>query len=94
MHPLVDVRASAELIQRAGWRSPVVDSHTLRVSYPSLDRLVADLRLHGMTARLASSAPALDREALERARRAFVEPINDDNKVIENFEIITLSGWR
>lgn len=94
MHPLVDVRAAAELIQRAGWHSPVVDSHTLRVSYPSLDRLLADLRLHGMTSRLASAAPPVTREGLDRARKAYLEMADDDGKVIETFEILTLSGWR
>lgn len=94
MHPLVDVRAAAELIQRAGWHSPVVDSHTLRVSYSSLDRLVADLRLHGMTSRLTSTAPPVSREGLDRAREAFLEAADGDGRVIETFEILTLSGWR
>ncbi|MCR2833902.1 class I SAM-dependent methyltransferase [Parerythrobacter lacustris] len=94
MHPLVDVRAAAELIQRAGWHSPVVDSHTLRVSYPSLDRLVVDLRLHGMASRLASTAPPVTRQGLERAQQAFLEAADSDGKVIETFEILTLSGWR
>jgi SAM-dependent methyltransferase len=94
MHPLVDVRAAAELIQRAGWHSPVVDSHTLPVSYHSLDRLLADLRLHGMTSRLTSTAPPVSREGLHRAREVFLEAADSDGKVIETFEILTLSGWR
>ena len=94
MHPLVDVRAAAELIQRAGWYSPVVDSHTLRVSYASLDRLVADLRLHGLTSVLQSKAPPVTRIGLDRARAAFLETAGDDGRVIETFEILTLSGWR
>ncbi|MEZ5693510.1 MAG: methyltransferase domain-containing protein [Altererythrobacter sp.] len=94
VHPLVDVRAAAELIQRAGWHSPVVDSHTLRVSYASLDRLVADLRLHGLTSVLQSKAPPVTRTGLDRARTAFLETAGDDGRVVETFEILTLSGWR
>nr|WP_137678463.1 methyltransferase domain-containing protein [Parerythrobacter lutipelagi] len=94
MHPSVDVRAAAELIQRAGWHSPVVDSHTLRVSYTSLDRLVSDLRLNGMTSRLASIAPPLTRHGLDQARAAFLHRAGEDGRVVETFEILTLSGWR
>ena len=94
MHPMVDVRAAAELVQRAGWDSPVVDSHTLRVSYTSLDRLVADLRLHGLTSVLRTEAPPVPRAGLERARAAFLETADEDGRVVEAFEILTLSGWR
>ena len=94
MHPLVDTRAAAELLQRAGWKDPVVDSHDLKVRYGSLDRLVADLREQGLGNVLASHAPPLTRDGLGRARAAFLEEVDGDGRVTETFSILTLSGRR
>ena len=90
-HPMVDVRAGAQLLQRAGWADPVADSYTLKASYPSLDQLVADLRTQGLGNVLASPAP-LDKRALERARAAFASEADKCGRVVESFEILTLSG--
>jgi hypothetical protein len=91
---MVDVRAAAQLLQRAGWSDPVVDCRTLRASYASLDKLVSDLRDQGLGAVLASAAPPLTRAGLERARAAFLESAGPDGRVVESFEILTLSGRR
>jgi hypothetical protein len=91
MHPAVDVRAGGQLLQRVGWAKPVVDCHSISVSYPSLDRLVADLRAQGLGSVLASPAPSLGKTALERARAAFLA---GDERVTEQFEVLTLSGWK
>ena len=94
MHPMVDVRSAAALLQRAGWSDPVVDGRTLRVSYRSLDKLVSDLRDQGLTSVHASPAPPLPHEGLERAREAFLEGAGPDGRVTESFEILTLTGRR
>ena len=91
-HPMVDVRAGAQLLQRAGWADPVADSRTLTVAYRSLDRLVADLRAQGLGNVLASRAPALGKAGLERARAAFAGEADEQGRVVESFEILTLSG--
>jgi hypothetical protein len=93
MHPMVDVRAGAQLLQRAGFADPVADYRTLRASFRSLDRLVADLRAQGLTSVLARGGPPLGRAALECARTAFAAA-GDDGRTAERFEIVTLSGWR
>ncbi len=94
MHPLVDPRAAPGLLQRAGWKDPVVDTHTLKVRYSSLDRLVQDLRDQGLGSALADRAPPLNRTALARARTAFLSNAEADGKVTESFQIITLTGRR
>ncbi|MDD3798623.1 MAG: methyltransferase domain-containing protein [Novosphingobium sp.] len=94
MHPLVDVRAGGQLLQRVGWADPVVDSRSLTVRFGSLDRLVGDLRAQGLGSVLASSAPVLSRDMRERARAAFLEAADSDGRVSERFEILTLSGWK
>jgi hypothetical protein len=94
IHPLVDARAAPALLQRAGWKDPVVDTHTLRVRYSSLDRLVGDLRDQGLGNALAKPAAPLGKEALARARAAFLSSADSDGKVTETFEIVTLTGRR
>ena len=94
MHPMVDVRSAAQLLQRAGWSDPVVDSRTRTVSYRSLDKLVSDLRDQGLGSVLAAPPPPLTRKGLERARSAFLEAAGPDGRVTESFEILTLTGRR
>jgi hypothetical protein len=94
LHPLVDARAAPSLLQRAGWKDPVVDTHTLGVRYGSLDRLVGDLRDQGLGNALAKPAAPLGRAALARARAAFAARAEADGKVTETFEIVTLTGRR
>ena len=94
MHPLVDNAAASALMQRALFKRQVVDSRSLEVAYRSLDRLVSDLRDQALTSSLARVAQPLSRSALERARRAFLETGNAQDRVVENFEILTLTGWK
>ena len=88
LHPMVDVRAGGQLLQRAGWADPVVDSRSLDVRFSSLDRLVGDLRAQGLGNVLARPGPPLSRTALDSASEAF------GTDTSERFEIITLSGWK
>ena len=82
------MRAGGQLLQRAGWADPVVDSRTLDVRFSSLDRLVSDLRDQALGNVLARHGTPLTRAARESAARAF------GNETVERFEILTLSGWR
>jgi hypothetical protein len=94
LHPLVDPRAAPALLQRAGWKDPVVDTHTLAVRYSALGRLVADLRDQGLGNALAKPAAPLGKAALARARAAFAARADADGKTTETFEIVTLTGRR
>lgn len=92
LHPQIDVRAGGQLLQRAGFADPVVDSRSLAVSYRSFDRLVGDLRAQGLSACLARGGSPLGKAALARAHAAFAT-LAQDGRVTETFEILTLSGW-
>lgn len=93
MHPMVDTAGGAELMQRAGFTRQVVDSHPVKASYASLDRLLGDLRDMGMTNVLASAPPPLTRGQLGTAREAFLSQADSAGRVTETFEILTLTGW-
>ncbi len=88
LHPAVDVRAGGQLLQRAGWANPVVDSRHLDVRFSSLDSLLADLRAQALSNCLANPGPAMGKAARNRALQAF------GTSTVERFEILTLSGWR
>ncbi|WP_421991348.1 methyltransferase [Qipengyuania sp.] len=94
MHPLVDNQAASALMQRALYKRQVVDSRTLTVSFGSLDRLVSDLRDQALGSALTSAPPPLGKAALERAETAFRQSANKQGRVLESFEILTLTGWK
>ncbi|HUQ13556.1 MAG TPA: methyltransferase domain-containing protein [Novosphingobium sp.] len=86
MHPMVDVRAAAALLQRAGFADPVADGWSLAVRFSSFDRLVSDMRAQGLGNVLARPGPPLGKAGLARAVAAF-EPQ-------ETIEVVTLTGWK
>ena len=94
IHPQIDNRAASALMQRANFARQVVDSHSLKVTYRSLDRLISDLREQALTNVLSDAPPPLTRATLARAKNAF-EALKDGNgRVSESFELLTLTGWR
>jgi SAM-dependent methyltransferase len=91
VHPQIDVRAAGDLLTRAGFALPVVDSQPVDVRFPSLTALVRDLRAMGATNILAA------RSRRPLGRRAFAAAIADfdtpGDKTVERFEILHLLGW-
>ncbi len=85
LHPMVDVRAGAALLQRCGYADPVADGWSLNLRFGSLRREVADLRAQGLGNVLARPGPPLGKAARARAEAAFQRD--------EVLEIVTLTGW-
>lgn len=94
MHPLVDPRAAPQLLQRAGFKDPVVDTHTVQVRYSLLATLVDDLRDQGLGSALADTTAPLGKGARARAQVNFAARADAGGKTPETFEIITLTGRR
>lgn len=93
IHPSVDVRAGGQLLQRTLFADPVIDQRPVRVGFRSLDRLIGDLRAQGLSNVLADPGPALGKTALARALDAFAAA-GEGGRTVEQFEILTLSGWK
>lgn len=91
LHPMVDVRAGGQLLQRAGFDRPVADSRTLIASFPSLAALIADIRAQGLGNVLADPGPAITRAGLARAKNCL---LHQGDRFQETFEILTLTGWK
>lgn len=94
LHPQVDNRAATGLLERAGFKRQVVDSRTIRASYRSFDRLIGDLREQAMNSVLLTKSPAVGKAGLARANAAFEALKDEEGRVTEAFEILTLTGWR
>jgi SAM-dependent methyltransferase len=94
IHPQIDLRAAGDLLNRAGFTLPVVDSETVEVRFPSLLRLVGDLRAMGGTNLLANrSRRPLTRFGLATAIANFEQASAADGKTSERFEILYLTAW-
>jgi NADH dehydrogenase [ubiquinone] 1 alpha subcomplex assembly factor 5 len=91
VHPRIEAAAVAPLLNQAGFAMPVVDVDRVQVSYPSLLRLVADLRAMGATNILeARSRTALTKAALAAAVAMFE---NGADGTTETFEILHFAAW-
>jgi SAM-dependent methyltransferase len=93
IYPMIDMRDAAQLMQRAGFALPVVDKDRVIVSYPSLIKLMHDLRGIGETNALSARSRNIPHRTLfERAEGAYRASCNDNIDAI--FDIIHLSGWK
>jgi SAM-dependent methyltransferase len=94
IHPQIDVRAAGDLLARAGFALPVVDSHGVDVRFPDLLALVRDLRAMAATNVLGARSPRpVTRFGLAAAMTEFASHAAQDGKTTERVEIVHLLGW-
>ncbi|CAA9523368.1 MAG: hypothetical protein AVDCRST_MAG31-1732 [uncultured Sphingomonas sp.] len=92
-HPRIEASAVAGLLEDAGFVMPVVDIDRVRLSYRSLDDLVADLRGMGATNVLAGrSRTPLARAAVAAARTEFGR-LADGERTVETVELLHFAAW-
>ena len=93
--PMIDFSQSANLLQRAGFALPVVDTDRFTLSYERLSKLLSDLRDAGETNILS----ARNKDALNRS---FYNALEDHLKASSpdklgrfkmSFEILWATGW-
>jgi len=92
VHPRIDASALAPLLANAGFVDPVVDVDRAAVSYPSLDRLVADLRAMWAT-NILSARPRFIGKAARAAAAAAFREAGDGSRTVETFEILHFAAW-
>jgi NADH dehydrogenase [ubiquinone] 1 alpha subcomplex assembly factor 5 len=93
VHPRVEAPALAALLSAAGFAMPVVDVDRVEVGYPSLDRLIADLRAMGATNILADRPRvSLSRHARSVAQAEFMNGARAGRSG-ETFEILNFAAW-
>jgi len=93
VHPRIEAAALAPLLSACGFVRPVVDVDRARVSYLSLDQLVADLRGMAATnilhARSRQPMPRHARSAVAEAFRA----AGEGGRTVETFELLHFAAW-
>lgn len=93
LHPQVELRSAADLLARTGFNLQVADRSALDVRYGDWRSLVRDLRDAGIGNCLASRAPFLGKDYLQRLDVAWAQLAESSGKVTEAFEVLHLSGW-
>ncbi len=93
--PFADKPQMGDLLQRAGFALPVVDSEIVTVTYNNMFNLIQDLRGMGETSIIANRAKHFMRRDVLTAAAAhyaenFAEP---DGRLRASFEVIFLIGW-
>lgn len=89
LHPMMDGASLASLLQSTGFANPVIAVDRVDVGYPSLDKLVHDLRSEACTSALAATAPPLTRPQLDLARAKF---LGGDKRAVERFELLQFTA--
>ena len=92
IHPRIEPSALAPLLAEAEFVNPVVDVDRVPVSYPSLERLVSDLRAMGSTNVLEARPAFVGRAARLSAIRAF-SAAGDGLRTTEIFELLHFAAW-
>jgi SAM-dependent methyltransferase len=93
--PFADVRDAGNLLSRAGFTLPTVDSEPVTVMYSSPLKLLADLRGMGETnAVLERRKGFTRRETLMRALALYQERFGDaEGRVPATFNLVTMTAW-
>ena len=92
--PFGEVRQLGNLLQRAGFALPVVDTEAHTARYSGVQTLVRDLR--AMSASNVQSRPAkpISHEIFKLTEEIYRSKFGDsDGKIRATFEIVYLSGW-
>jgi NADH dehydrogenase [ubiquinone] 1 alpha subcomplex assembly factor 5 len=93
--PFADKQQMGNLLQRAGFALPVIDSDIVTVTYDNIFKLLSDLRGMGESnAIMARDKSPLPRAVIMETAKLYQEQFSDtDNRISATFEIIFLLGW-
>ena len=90
IHPMIEVRAAAQLLGHAGLAIPVTDSDRFTVHYRKIETLAADLRDLGLTNALSDRRRTPSPNLL-RDLGTHLQP--DGEPVPIQWEIVWMTGW-
>lgn len=94
--PMVHPSDAPSLLKNAGFFMPVVDTETIKVTYPSLEKLIKDLRGMGETNILHARPKTFTSKALfKRTEEIYRERYGKTDLTFPaTFEVIYLTGWK
>ncbi|CCQ74763.1 putative SAM-dependent methyltransferase [Magnetospira sp. QH-2] len=93
--PFADVKDAGDLLARAGFTLPVVDTDPLTVSYGDPLKLMTDLRGMGESNAVIERRKSFSRrETLMAARQQYLDDFaGEDGRVPATFQVLFLLGW-
>ncbi len=93
--PFADKPQMGDLLQRAGFALPVVDSEIITVTYDNVFKLFKDLRGMGESNAIAArnKSPLTKGFFMDVAQRYQNQFAEADGRIIASFEVIFLLGW-
>lgn len=91
IHPMIDLRAAAQLLAHAGLAIPVTDSDRFRADYRRIETLISDLRDLGLTNVLNDR----DKRPLPKMLQRLDDHLRPDDgePVPVTWELVWMSGW-
>jgi len=87
--PFLDIRSIGSLIQKSGFKMPVIDTEKINVSHSNLLDLFYDLRGMGQTNCMQSTSNTINRKVLNLLKKK----IKNNNKINTSFELLTITAW-
>mgnify|MGYP003638206561 FL=1 len=93
--PFADKQQMGDLLQRAGFALPVVDSDIITVTYDNVFKLFHDLRGMGENNSIAErNKQFVSKDFFMRTAQAYHDQFaQSDGRIVASFEIIFLLGW-
>lgn len=93
--PFADKPQMGDLLQRAGFALPVVDSDILTVTYDHVFKLMEDLRGMGESNSLTERRKSpVTKEFFMRVAQEYKAKFSEhDGRIVASFEVIFLAGW-
>jgi NADH dehydrogenase [ubiquinone] 1 alpha subcomplex assembly factor 5 len=93
--PMATIQDLAQLLQRAGFALPVVDTETITVMYADIMTLMTDLRSMGESNAVIENRKGLMKKStMAAAVLNYSKNFTDNNgKMPATFQILTMTGW-
>lgn len=92
--PFAGIRDVGNVLTRAGFKIPTIDSDTLTVYYPDGLTMMHHLQLMGENNALIARRPAISRETVVGAAAILDSLFMTEKGVPATFEVIYLVGWK
>lgn len=92
--PFVDMHDFGDMLVNAGFSTPVMDMETIVVTYPSVEKLLADVRAWGGNPLVSRRRGMLGKSAWARVRQALESSVNSDGRISLSFELIYGHAFR
>ena len=91
--PMVNVRDAGDLLGRAGFTLPTVDTDEVVVMYDDAFSLMDHLRCMGASSNLMGGRPYVPRETMIATAAIYEEMFGTEHGIPATFEIIHMTAW-